>query len=59
MPISEEVKVPYDYHRYVIGAKGAGVRQMMEDYDVSLVPIFKFYILHSWCLLFYYISRLV
>ncbi|XP_071500490.1 vigilin-like [Diadema antillarum] len=36
VPIVEEVMVPFDYHRYVIGAKGAGVRRMMEDNDVNI-----------------------
>jgi len=37
VPITIEVEVPYDLHRYIIGQKGAGVRQMMNQYDVQLV----------------------
>lgn len=28
--------VPFDYHRYIIGAKGKDVREMMGDYDVNI-----------------------
>nr|XP_054769278.1 vigilin-like [Lytechinus pictus] len=35
VPITQEVNVPFDYHRYIIGAKGAGVRHMMEENDVT------------------------
>lgn len=36
VPISAEVNVPYEYHRYIIGQKGRDVRQMMQTYDVSI-----------------------
>ncbi|XP_063965109.1 vigilin-like [Lytechinus pictus] len=36
VPITQEVNVPFDYHRYIIGAKGAGVRHMMEENDVNI-----------------------
>ena len=36
MPVSEAVPVQYDYHRYIIGKKGAGVRQLMEKYNVHI-----------------------
>ncbi|CAG0913810.1 unnamed protein product [Notodromas monacha] len=36
IPVSIEVEVPYDMHRFIIGQKGADVRKMMETYDVSL-----------------------
>lgn len=29
-----DVEVPYDLHGYIIGQKGAGIRKMMEDYEV-------------------------
>ena len=28
--------IPFDYHRFIIGAKGTNVRQMMDKYDVSI-----------------------
>ncbi len=30
-----DVEVSYDLHRYIIGQKGAGIRKMMEDYEVE------------------------
>jgi len=36
VPISEEVSVPYKYHRYIIGQKGLEVRKLMTDYDVNI-----------------------
>ena len=31
-----QVEVPFEFHRFVIGQKGAGVRQLMNDYDVNI-----------------------
>uniref|UniRef100_A0A1A9WWJ8 K Homology domain-containing protein n=1 Tax=Glossina brevipalpis TaxID=37001 RepID=A0A1A9WWJ8_9MUSC len=36
VPITEEVNVPYDLHRTIIGPKGANVRQFMSTYDVHI-----------------------
>lgn len=36
VPISVDVEVPFDFHRYIIGSKGRDVRKMMEDYDVNI-----------------------
>ncbi|XP_033116726.1 vigilin-like [Anneissia japonica] len=36
VPITEEVEVPFDYHRFIIGQKGAGVRRMMQQFDVNI-----------------------
>ena len=36
VPITEEVNVPYDFHRFIIGQKGRDVRRMMEDHDVNI-----------------------
>lgn len=41
VPITEDVEVSYELHRYIIGQKGSGIRKMMEEYEVSshsLVP---------------------
>lgn len=35
MPITEDVEVSYELHRYIIGQKGSGIRKMMEEYEVS------------------------
>lgn len=35
MPITEDVEVSYELHRYIIGQKGTGIRKMMEEYEVS------------------------
>ncbi|KAK7909821.1 hypothetical protein WMY93_014505 [Mugilogobius chulae] len=36
VPITEDVKVSYDLHRYIIGQKGSGIRKMMEEYEVNI-----------------------
>lgn len=36
IPISEEVNVPFDLHRTIIGPKGTKVRQFMSTYDVHI-----------------------
>jgi len=36
VPITEEVAVPYDLHRFIIGQKGRDVRKMMEEFDVNV-----------------------
>jgi len=36
VPVSVDVEVPFDFHRYIIGSKGRDVREMMERYDVNI-----------------------
>lgn len=36
IPVSIEVPVPYDLHRFIIGQKGKDVREMMNTYDVNI-----------------------
>lgn len=36
VPITIEVEVPFDYHRFIIGQKGKGVREMMTTFDVNI-----------------------
>ncbi|KAM9299672.1 vigilin-like [Gastrophryne carolinensis] len=36
VPVSIEVEVPYDLHRYIIGQKGSGIRKMMDEYEVNI-----------------------
>merc|ERR1719431_1456805 len=36
VPITAEVAVPYEFHRFIIGQKGMGVREMMNTYDVNI-----------------------
>uniref|UniRef100_A0A670J9D1 Vigilin n=1 Tax=Podarcis muralis TaxID=64176 RepID=A0A670J9D1_PODMU len=36
VPITVDVEVPFDLHRYIIGQKGAGIRKMMEEYEVNI-----------------------
>ena len=30
------MEVPFDYHRFIIGQKGKGVREMMKNFDVNI-----------------------
>lgn len=36
VPITEEICVPFDFHRYIIGQKGRDVRKMMEQFNVNI-----------------------
>ncbi|XP_069583819.1 vigilin [Ranitomeya imitator] len=36
VPVSIEVEVPYDLHRYIIGQKGTGIRKMMDEFEVNI-----------------------
>ncbi|RWS27624.1 vigilin-like protein [Leptotrombidium deliense] len=36
IPITIEVTVPFDYHRFIIGQKGKDVREYMDKYDVQI-----------------------
>jgi len=36
VPITAEVSVPYEFHRFIIGQKGTGVREMMNTFDVNI-----------------------
>ena len=36
VPITKEVIVPLDLHRFIIGQRGREVRQMMDDHDVNI-----------------------
>lgn len=36
VPISDTVEVPFDNHRFIIGQKGAGIRKMMDEFDVNI-----------------------
>ena len=35
VPVTIDVEVSYDLHRYIIGQKGNGIRKMMEEYEVQ------------------------
>lgn len=34
VPVTIEVEVPFDLHRYIIGQKGSGIRRMMDEFEV-------------------------
>lgn len=36
VPVDEEIEVPFEFHRYIIGAKGVEVRQLMDRFDVNI-----------------------
>jgi len=36
VPVQEEVEVPYDYHKFIIGQRGRDVRQLMTDHNVNI-----------------------
>jgi polyribonucleotide nucleotidyltransferase len=36
VPITEEIDVPFDLHRSIIGQQGKGVRELMNTYDVHI-----------------------
>lgn len=36
IPVSKEVAIPFDNHRFIIEKKGAGIRKLMDDFDVNI-----------------------
>ncbi|KAJ8274644.1 hypothetical protein COCON_G00092690 [Conger conger] len=36
VPVSIDVEVSYELHRYIIGQKGSGIRKMMDEYEVNI-----------------------
>nr|BAE20148.1 high density lipoprotein-binding protein vigilin [Anguilla japonica] len=36
VPVTIEVEVSYELHRYIIGQKGSGIRKMMDEYEVNI-----------------------
>ncbi|KAM8898093.1 vigilin isoform 1-T1 [Spinachia spinachia] len=36
VPVTQDVEVSYELHRYIIGQKGSGIRKMMEEYEVGI-----------------------
>jgi len=34
VPVTTEVQVPFELHRYIIGQKGSGIRKMMDEFEV-------------------------
>jgi transcription antitermination factor NusA-like protein len=36
VPVTKELSIPFDYHRFIIGAKGKDVRAMMDKYNVRI-----------------------
>ncbi|KAM9357492.1 high density lipoprotein binding protein a isoform 1-T1 [Symphorus nematophorus] len=36
VPITIEVEVPFELHRYIIGQKGSGIRKMMDEFEVNI-----------------------
>ncbi|XP_053160325.1 vigilin isoform X1 [Hemicordylus capensis] len=43
VPVTIEVEVPFDLHRFIIGQKGVGIRKMMDEFEVNIqVPAPEF-----------------
>merc|ERR1719295_1845057 len=36
VPVNLEVEVPFEYHRFIIGQKGEGVRELMNRFNVNI-----------------------
>ncbi|KAG7263318.1 hypothetical protein CRUP_002210 [Coryphaenoides rupestris] len=36
VPVTTEVQVPFELHRYIIGQKGSGIRKMMDEFEVNI-----------------------
>uniref|UniRef100_A0A3Q3WA91 Vigilin n=1 Tax=Mola mola TaxID=94237 RepID=A0A3Q3WA91_MOLML len=36
VPLTIEVEVPFELHRYIIGQKGSGIRKMMDEFEVNI-----------------------
>lgn len=36
VPVAQQVDIPFDNHRFIIGQKGAGIRNLMNQFDVNI-----------------------
>ncbi|XP_032381010.1 high density lipoprotein binding protein a [Etheostoma spectabile] len=36
VPVTIDVEVPFELHRYIIGQKGSGIRKMMDEFEVNI-----------------------
>ena len=54
VPVTEEVPVPFDLHRFIIGQKGKDVREMMTTFDVNIKGVLYSALLTIHCLNLYY-----
>uniref|UniRef100_UPI00358DE364 vigilin isoform X2 n=1 Tax=Myxine glutinosa TaxID=7769 RepID=UPI00358DE364 len=36
VPITRDMEIPFELHRYIIGQKGTGIRRLMEEYGVNI-----------------------
>jgi len=36
VPVSKEITVPFDNHRFIIGQKGSGIKKLMDEFDVNI-----------------------
>jgi len=36
VPVTDQIDIPFDYHRFIIGNKGSNVRRMMDEYNVNI-----------------------
>lgn len=36
VPVQEEVEVPFEFHKFLIGQRGKDVRKLMQDHDVNI-----------------------
>ena len=36
VPVTVEVPVPFEYHRFIIGQRGREIRMMMDEYEVDI-----------------------
>jgi aromatic ring-opening dioxygenase LigB subunit len=36
VPITDEVNISYELHRFIIGQKGVAAKKLMDDFDVNI-----------------------
>jgi len=36
VPIQQEVQIPFEFHKFIIGQRGKDVRKLMQDHDVNI-----------------------
>lgn len=37
IPITEEMIIPFEFHRFIVGQRGRWIRGLMDDHDVNIV----------------------
>ncbi len=58
IPITEEIAIPFEFHRFIVGQRGRWIRGLMDDHDVNIVvPSAEKNVCHLTCNIALYSGR--